>query len=325
MISLGTTDWWNQVMASLANWAASDARGAIASLLASFGSSSEPDFTAIGPIYNRMLAIALLLLGSVVALALVERIAGGGQGAGWNVIGRVLMAVCLAYCGLSVVQYLAKYAALIATAWVPDFTALSNAIGSAAGGVTTASLSSQHVSVFGLILTALFLSLMSLLVYLELIVRSALILTTTVFVPLVCALAIWPRMAAAAAHMAEFLVGLLLSKFAVATVLYVGFHLVVPALLGTGGGAGRSDWMENGIAVLLIAAFSPVAIFQALRFAHSSAGTVVRDLGSTGIGMAPIGSAIRLGQKLARHPRFVAGRRQLGGAITSRLRSRSGS
>ena len=123
--------------------------------------------------------------------------------------------------------------------------------------------------------------------------------------------------------MAEFLVGLLLSKFVVATVLYVGFYLVVPALLGTGGGAGRPDWMENGIAVLLIAAFSPVAIFQALRFAHSSAGTVVRDLGSTGIGMAPIGSAIRFGQNLARRPSFVARRRQLGGAIASRLRPRS--
>ena len=185
---LPTSDWWDQLMASLAYWAAADARGAIASLLASFGSSTEPDFTAIGPIYNRMLAIALLLLGAVVALALVERIGGGAQGAGWNVIGRVLVAVFLAYSGLGVVEYLATYAALIATSWATDFNALSTAIGSAAGsGLTTASHSDHHVSVFGLILTALFLSLMSLLVYLELIVRSALILTVTVFVPLVCA------------------------------------------------------------------------------------------------------------------------------------------
>lgn len=317
---LPTSDWWDQLMASLAYWAAADARGAIASLLASFGSSTEPDFTAIGPIYNRMLAIALLLLGAVVALALVERIGGGAQGAGWNIIGRVLVAVFLAYSGLGVVEYVAKYAALIAASWAPDFTALSSAVGSAVGGVT-GSAADHHVSVFGLILTALFLSMMSLLVYLELIVRSALVLTITVFVPLVCAMAVWPRMAGAATHLAEFLVGLLLSKFVVATVLFVGFHLVVPALVGTGGSGGKADWMESGIAVLLIAAFSPVAIFQALRFAHSSAGTLVRDLGSTGVGMAPFASALRVGQKLARHPAVATRRQQLVSAIASRLQS----
>jgi hypothetical protein len=317
-----STGWWNQLMATIAYWAAADAESAIASLLRSFGTSTEPDFAAIGPAYDRMLAIALLLLGAVVALALIEQIAGGGEGAGWGIVGRVLGATFLAYCGLGTVQYLAAYAALLATAWTPDFNLLSADL-ARAGGDGMAQSGAIHGNLVGLILTALFLSFMSLLVYLELVVRSALILTVTVFVPLVCSLAVWPRMASAAAHLAEFLTGLLLSKFVVATVLYVGFHLVVPALVGTGGGdggGGASIWMADGIAVLLIAAFSPVAIFQGLRFAHSSAGTVARDLGAAGMSAAPLAAGVRIGQRLLNHPSVAARRQQLSGAIASRIR-----
>src|SRR5207302_897976 len=90
-----------------------------------------------------------------------------------------------------------------------------------------------HVSTFGLIFTAMSVSSLAVIVHLELVVRSALILTVTSFVPLVCVLAIWPRAAGAAATLAEFLLGLFLSKFVVATVVYVGFRLVVVALTAT--------------------------------------------------------------------------------------------
>ena len=63
--------------------------------------------------------------------------------------------------------------------------------------------------------------------------RAALVLTITAFVPLVCVLAIWPRMAGGALHLAEFVIGLLLSKFVVATAFVVGLSLLLPAVLGT--------------------------------------------------------------------------------------------
>jgi hypothetical protein len=129
-------------------------------------------------------------------------------------------------------------------------------------------------------------------------------------------------MASSAAHLGEFLIGLLLSKFVVATVLYVGLHLVVPALINGHADTGHADWMESGVAVLLIAAFSPLVLFQALRFAHGTAGSVARNFGSAGVGMAPLGSVIRLGQGLARHPSTVARRQQITGAIASRFRAR---
>jgi hypothetical protein len=305
--------YWDQWMASLAWWAASDARFAILSLLSSFGTSTEPDFAAVAPVYNRMLAVALLLLGAVVAFGLIERVAGGAQGVGWAVIGRVIGATFFAYIGLGVVQYAAGYAALLATTWAPDLLALSNAMSASAGSISAygSAPTGHHVSVLGLVLTALFLTLMALLVYLELIVRSALILTVTVFVPLVCALTVWPRMASSAAHLAEFLVGLLLAKFVVATALYVGLHLVVPALIKGHADSGGADWMESGVAVLLIAAFSPVALFQGIRFAHSAAGTTARDLGGAIVGMTPGPAVAKFGRNLLSQPRTRTAAAQL--------------
>jgi hypothetical protein len=242
---------------------------------------------------------------------LIERIVGGAHGVGWAVVGRVVVAVFFAYSGLAVVQYVAGCSALLATTWTPDFLALANAVGPAGDPIGVAGGLHQGRSVLGLILTALLLAFLALMVYLELIVRSALILTVTAFVPLVCALSIWPRMASSAVHLGEFLIGLLLSKFVVATALYVGLHLVVPALIKGGTSpAGKADWMESGVAVLLIAAFSPLVLFQGLRFAHGSAGTVARSLGSGGAGALPIGTAIGLGQRLFRQakglPNFQA-------------------
>ena len=308
-------------MASLAWWAATDARFAILSLLSSFGSSTEPDFAAIAPIYNRMLAVALLLLGALVAFGLIERIVGGSQGVGWAVIGRVVFATFFAYTGLGVVQYGAGYAALLATTWAPDMMALSHAMSASAGSASAypSSPVGHPVSVFGLVLTALFLTLMALLVYLELIVRSALILTVTAFVPLVCALTAWPRMSSSAGHLAEFLIGLLLSKFVVATALYVGLHLVVPALLHGQSGSGSANWMESGVAILLIAAFSPVALFQGIRFAHSAASTAARDLGGAAVGMVPSPAAARFGRNLLWQPRTRSAAAQLWSSARSGL------
>jgi len=315
------TDWWGQLLAGLAQLAIADSQAMLASLLHSFGPATEPDFSAIGPVYDRMLAIALLLVGAMIAFALIERIAGGKDGAGIFVLARTLVAVFGAYCGLGLVEYLAGYAALLATTWSVDLGSMANRLGalSASGAINGQS----GTSVLGLILTALLLTFLALLVYLELIVRSALVLVLTAFIPFVCVLAIWPRMASAAAHLIEFLVGLLLSKFVVATAVYIGFQLILPTLLNAK--TGGPNWMESGIAVLLIAAFSPLALFQGIRFAHGSAGTVVRDLGSAGMGMAPLGSAIRAGLRLAAHPSVVARRDHIAGAISSRLRPKAGS
>jgi len=115
------------------------------------------------------------------------------------------------------------------------------------------------------------------------VVRGALMLLVTSFVPLVCALSIWPRTAGAITHLGEFLAGLLLCKFVVATAVYVGYSLVLASVQADPHG----DWVISGLAILCIAAFSPVVIVQALRFTHSTAGSVARGWAATGVSLLP--------------------------------------
>ena len=297
----------NAVAIALANWSTAVAVASIRWLLSTLGQATEPDLSAIVPIYNRMLAISLLILGAIVALALIERIAWGSLGTGIALIPRVLAATFVAYAGLGVVKYLAGYAALLATVWSPDFTRLSNVLihsVAVSDAVAQSGGSGPHVSTFGLIVTALSVSLLTVMVHLELVIRSALILTVTGFVPLVCVLAIWPRLAGAATQLATFMIGLLFAKFVVATAVYVGFRLVVVALVSRTDTDATENWMASGVAVLLIAALSPLVIFQAVRIGHASAGQVARGWVGASIAFAPparfLALASRLGGSLVR-------------------------
>ena len=300
----------NQVAISVANWSTAMAVESIKWLLATLGRSTEPDLSTIVPVYERMLAISLLVVGAIVALALIERIAWGSLGTGLAIVPRVVAATFFAYSGLALVNYSAGYAALLATTWSPDFMQLSDRLMrsvAASDAAMASATSGPHVSTFGLIITALSLSCLTVMVHLELVVRSALILTLTVFVPLVSVMSIWPRLAKAATRLAEFLIGLLLSKFVVATAVYVGFRLVVSALVSPTDSDTTENWMASGVAVLLIAAFSPVVIFTSLRFAHAQAGSVARSLTGAGLSLMPtgrvLGNATRLAQPLVRSAR----------------------
>ena len=317
----------NEVSIGIANWATGVAVADIKWLLGTFGSSTEPDLIVIVPVYDRMLAISLLLLGAVVAFALIERIAWGSLGTGLALIPRIVAACFAAYAGLGIVKYAAGYAALLATTWSGDFASLSNVLShnvAVSNAVMHAGTSGQHVSTFGLIVTALCLSSLAVMVHLELIIRSALILTITAFVPLVCVFSIWPRLASAATTLSEFLIGLLLSKFVVATVVYVGFRLVVVALISPTSTQTTENWMASGVAVLLIAAFSPLIIFSALRFAHAQAGSVARSWSGAAVSMAPggklLGNAHRVLGPLARTAQ--AKLRPRATSLVNRLRSR---
>lgn len=280
----------DQIVQAITAWAIKDALWGISNLMHSFGDATEPDFVALVPIYNRVLAISLLVLGAVVAFGIVERIFGGQLGLDLAVVPRVVTCVFFAYSGLAIVQYATVHAALLGHAWDSELSAANPSSVVSAGNVD---LSQVHLNVVALIVMALLISFLALVVYLELIVRAALVLTITAFVPLVCILAIWPRMAGGAVHLAEFVVGLLLSKFVVATAFVVGLSLLLPAVLGEAPNNGKADWMASGFAVLLITAVAPIALFQGIKFAHGTAGKVTRDLGGMAIGMTPFGAMAR--------------------------------
>jgi hypothetical protein len=298
--------WIDRLMIELAGWAAQLAKTAVDALLLDFGQATEPDFASIVPVYDRVLGIALLLVGAVIAFGLIERILGGAHGLGLSAVARTAVAVFFACSGLEVMQYLAHYAALLATTWSPDFLGISHQL---QGYRPQVHLDAQgHYpagSVFGLFLTALFMVLMALAIMLELLVRGALVLLVTAFIPLVAVLGIWPRFAAAGAHLAEFLVGLLLSKFVIATAVFIGFGMILPPLLSNQSG----DWLLTGVAILFIAAFSPLVLIGALRFAHPVAATTTRSWLSTAGSVLPTAGVSRVARRATSSARGSIGRR----------------
>src|SRR6266849_7726070 len=170
----------NAAAIAVANWSTAIAIASIRWLLSTLGQATEPDLTAIVPVYDRMLAISLLILGAIIALALIERIAWSSQGTGLSLIPRVVAACFFAYSGLAAVTYVAGYAALLATTWTPDFNGMTTVLlhsVAASDAATQAGASGPHVSTFGLIVTAMTLSFLTVVIHLELAVRSALILT----------------------------------------------------------------------------------------------------------------------------------------------------
>jgi hypothetical protein len=304
----------DQIVQAITAWAIKDALWGISNLMHSFGDATEPDFVSLVPVYNRVLAISLLILGAVVAFGIVERILGGQLGIDLTVVPRVIVCVFFAYSGLAIVQYATLRAALLGHAWDKELSAASPIAVVSAGNVD---VSHVHLNVVALIMMALLISFLALVVYLELIVRAALVLTITAFVPLVCVLAIWPRMAGGAVHLAEFVIGLLLAKFVVATAFVVGLSLLLPAVLGEAPNNGKADWMASGFAILLITAVAPIALFQGIKFAHGTAGKVARDVGGMAVGLTPVGLLTR-SLPLAVLPIAAKAQRRISGAVRSR-------
>lgn len=279
--------------ASAAHSVSDAASRALASLFDGLGITTEPNFAVIGPAYNKVLAMAMLLAGAFIALALTERILGGARGAGWDVLPRTFLACLTAFAGLGVVEYVSHYASLLATVWSSDFVLRGTVLAHQIQATYSRPISPAHVlgHWIGLLIVALLTLFLVILVYVELVLRAALILVTATFIPLVSVMAIWPRLSGAASHLAQFLLVLFLSKFVIVTALYVGFAMVAQGL-GTTEGS-----LVGGLAILLVALFSPVLLLQGFRFAEAGTSHMVRGWGATAVRGLGTVSGLRIAGK----------------------------
>ncbi|MEW6474287.1 MAG: hypothetical protein AB1679_18705 [Actinomycetota bacterium] len=170
------------------------------------------------------------------------------------------------------------------------------------------------VGAFGVALLGLFMAIVALVVWLELVVREAAIYLTVVFLPLGFATFVWPALSPWLRRLFEIIVALVLSK------------LVIVAALALAGGALATQegfgTLVAGAGMLLLAAFAPFALFKLVPIASLASISSLEGLGRR----APRAVAARLpsvGQ--ARHlaavsalPAAVGSTRQLpGGAAAS--------
>jgi hypothetical protein len=94
--------------------------------------------------------------------------------------------------------------------------------------------------------------------------------------------------------MVGFLLALLLSKFVVATAVYLGFAMVIQAFQASSEPTGA---LATGIATLAAAALSPIVLLQGIRFAEASTAHATRGF-SFGAGRSITKMGARLGRRL---------------------------
>lgn len=269
----GSDQYVNQLGDSFARWAMDAAAASILYLFQYISKPTDPIFDVLTPAYNRVLALSLLIAGAVIAFALMERIFGGDKGAGVTVVGRTLAACAAAMLGLPLMRYAVTYSDLIATVWNSDVYAGASQLVTGISPAFHVGAGQALGSTLGLFIAAFLIVLLAVLVHLELVLRAALLALTTTLLPLVCVMAIWPRLSRALTHMVGFILALLLSKFVVATAIYLGFAMVVHSYYMS---PDPSVALLTGLATLTAAAFAPLVLVQGIRFAESGAAAATR-------------------------------------------------
>jgi hypothetical protein len=102
----------------------------------------------------------------------------------------------------------------------------------------------------------------TMLVWLELVVRSAAVYVATIFMPLALVGFIWPATLSLARRMVEILVALVMSKFVIVVSVVLGMEAFVQS---------TTDAQLSGAAILLLAGFAPFALYRLVPIMEASA------------------------------------------------------
>jgi hypothetical protein len=121
----------------------------------------------------------------------------------------------------------------------------------------------------------------ALLVWIELLIRSAAVYVAVLFLPLALASLAWPAIAHWCRRLVDTLVALVLGKFVIVSVLSLAAGALAGGAGVGGGGPGGGGFAAvlGGAALLLLAAFAPWALFRLLPFVEAGAVGHLEGLG----------------------------------------------
>ncbi|HEV2360735.1 MAG TPA: hypothetical protein VGS21_03430 [Acidimicrobiales bacterium] len=201
------------------------------------------------------------------------------------------VAVELVSLGLSLTDGLCGDILRSSTGGRPLFSGLTHALGptGAKGAASGAVLGFVSLIGSGLVIIG------TLVIWLELVFRSAAIEAATLFLPLALIGLVWPATSHWARRLGEILAALILSKLAVVAVLALGAGQLIDA------GGGGFAAVISGVALLLLAAFTPLVVLRFVPiidrevFSHleyssraplmAAAGVVTGGVGALGAGV----------------------------------------
>jgi hypothetical protein len=248
---------------ALSAWAASGAAWIIQQALAAAASTSNPAVTApwFSQAYTRMWLVAGMLGALCATLGLAQAAIRGD--------GRMLARV---FASLPVGAVVTGGAAALTSILLRATDELSVWLLVGSGGSLGrfgAELSKALVALPAEAPLLAFLvgivgALVALMVWVELLIRGALVYVLLGFLPLVSAVVIWPAAGGAMRKLLRLLLVTILSKLVIAGVLALGLASLTAA--GEGGVGAGVEQVLAGVAMLALAAISPISAYRLLPF-----------------------------------------------------------
>ncbi|HVE45330.1 MAG TPA: hypothetical protein VNA57_01095 [Acidimicrobiales bacterium] len=273
----GVTGWgFDQVTAGIARWVLGALGSFIEGILGFLATSARPDVGAVwfsGPDspYASVRAIAAALMVAFALLGLVSGLLKGDAGGMVRriAIGLPLTVVAMVATTAVVAKALALTDALSAEVLDPtgsDAASFLGALGAGAGAAGGG---------FAVVVVAVIGVVAALVVWMELLVRSALIYLLVALSPLAFATTIWPATKGVARRLVELLAAVIVSKLVVCIALATGVASLAGALgpqrgPDTAGVAGGLGGLIVGCAVLAMAAFSPFVVLRLMPLAEAA-------------------------------------------------------
>ncbi len=266
----------NSVLDALSSWVSAGATWLLTQIGGVLGATTSVDLTASWFVshYATMAALSGVVVVPLLLLGIIQSIY---RQDGSTLVRSVLVNVPLALLLTAVAVKLVELGLAVTDAMS---AAVAKGAGLDAGhfmasvtlGLTGASATGQpDAPGFLLFLGSLAVVFGAVMVWVELLLRSAAVYVTVLFLPLALASLAWPAISHWCRRLVDTLVALILGKFVIVTVL----SLAAGALAGSGGsgsgGGGGFTAVLGGAALLLLSAFSPWALFRLLPFLESGA------------------------------------------------------
>jgi len=255
-------------IASLASWAIGGlAHAATATTAVNLGTWFQGPWRAMLTVAS-LAALPLFFAGVLESLVHGEGVAGLGR-----VLGRLALAGVGALIGLALVQLLLGLVDVSCevvehTSGISISAALAR-LGTALG-VTTI-VGGGGVAAIGALLLALCAALAALVLWLELAMRTVLILVTTAFLPLGLSGLLWPKTASWLRRIGEILTAIAISKLVIVVVLVLGAAALTNSPISLSTPGADIDAMVQGVAFLGLATLGLPIALRVVPFAAEAA------------------------------------------------------
>ena len=261
----------------ITSWVADGAVWLLGKVVNFIDHSTSPDLDAawFAERYRFMLGLAALVLLPILLVAAIRAVMNQDVS---QLLRSFFVHLPLAILGTFVAVFLTNtllaitdaMSAAVAENVAGDVTQIFESVGK---GLAVTGTAAPGAPSFAIFVGGLFVMIGAFFVWLELLIRSAAVTVSVFLLPLFMAALVWPATSRWTRRLIETLIALILSKFVIVAVI----SLATAALANPGGGGFGA--VMGGAALMLMAAFSPMALLKLMPIAEGAAMAHLEGIG----------------------------------------------